>query len=413
MATRRPLVNVSGGIAELPSGDETPDAIASRLRTASTVVDVSAAAAPTTGQVLTATSGTTANWQTPSGGGGGAPTGAEYVTLATNGSLTNERVLTGTANQILLTDGGAGGNVTLSTPQDIHTTAIPNFDGLLFNGINPGASPPTGGDLRLENGLIVPSDSNSRPELRMLHAPHLSAAVQPSFSERGIVMAQASAGTTALSAWGATFTAQGTATGRNVTNTDTISNMRRIGYVSAAAAGSSAGVRVSTLQVATMSAAPQAYTGGFLFRVRFAISQVQANMRWFVGVYGTAANIGNVDPSTLLNMIGFGIDAGQTTVREMRRGAGAGLYNNLGANYPATTAGVVYEATISVPPGGTQFSVRFARLDNNNLFSYNNQMSTSLPAASVIYAPNLWINNGTTAAAVAMDVAHIYLETDL
>lgn len=48
------------------------------------------------------------------GGGGGAPTDATYVTLSLNGTLTNERVLTGTAGQITFTDGGAGGNVTAS-----------------------------------------------------------------------------------------------------------------------------------------------------------------------------------------------------------------------------------------------------------------------------------------------------------
>jgi hypothetical protein len=48
------------------------DRTASGLRTASTVVSVSAATAPTAGQVLTATSSTAATWQTPGGGGGGS-----------------------------------------------------------------------------------------------------------------------------------------------------------------------------------------------------------------------------------------------------------------------------------------------------------------------------------------------------
>ena len=39
---------------------------------------------------------------------GGAPSNATYVTLSTNATLTVERVLTGTANQITLTDNGAG-----------------------------------------------------------------------------------------------------------------------------------------------------------------------------------------------------------------------------------------------------------------------------------------------------------------
>jgi len=50
------------------------------LTSATTVVDVATATAPTTGQVLTATSGTAATWQTPSGGGtpGGSDTQIQY-----------------------------------------------------------------------------------------------------------------------------------------------------------------------------------------------------------------------------------------------------------------------------------------------------------------------------------------------
>lgn len=55
------------------------DRTASGLRTASTVVSVSGAAAPTSGQVLTATGGTAATWQTP---GGGPPSGAAGGDLA-------------------------------------------------------------------------------------------------------------------------------------------------------------------------------------------------------------------------------------------------------------------------------------------------------------------------------------------
>jgi len=44
--------------------------------------------------------------------GSGAPTTASYVTLATNGSLSNERVLTA-GSGISITDGGAGSTVTI------------------------------------------------------------------------------------------------------------------------------------------------------------------------------------------------------------------------------------------------------------------------------------------------------------
>jgi len=62
---------------------------------------------------------------TSSGGGGGAPTNAEYITYAANASLSAERTLTGTANQVTLTNTGT--NMVLSTPQDIATTSGPTF----------------------------------------------------------------------------------------------------------------------------------------------------------------------------------------------------------------------------------------------------------------------------------------------
>jgi hypothetical protein len=49
----------------------------------------------------------------PSGGGGGAPTNAQYLTLATNGSLSDERVATA-GTGISLTDAGAGSTLTIA-----------------------------------------------------------------------------------------------------------------------------------------------------------------------------------------------------------------------------------------------------------------------------------------------------------
>ena len=67
------------------------------------------ATAPTTGQVL-AFDGT--EWQ-PTSQGSAAPVDAQYITLATNATLPNERVLTVVAGDLTQTDAGAGGNITL------------------------------------------------------------------------------------------------------------------------------------------------------------------------------------------------------------------------------------------------------------------------------------------------------------
>ena len=73
-----------------------------------------------------------------------APVDAKYVTLDVNATLTEERVLTGTTNQIIVTDNGAGSTVVLSTPQDIATTSSPTFNGLTLTTPLPIASGGTG-----------------------------------------------------------------------------------------------------------------------------------------------------------------------------------------------------------------------------------------------------------------------------
>ena len=60
---------------------------------------------------------------TGGGGGGGAPTDAEYVVMALNGTLTNERKLTA-GSRITITDGGAGGNVTIAADASPVTSLV-------------------------------------------------------------------------------------------------------------------------------------------------------------------------------------------------------------------------------------------------------------------------------------------------
>ena len=57
------------------------------------------------------------------GGGSGAPTDAEYVVMALNGTLTNERKLTA-GSRISITDGGAGGNVTIAADASPVTSLV-------------------------------------------------------------------------------------------------------------------------------------------------------------------------------------------------------------------------------------------------------------------------------------------------
>jgi len=78
-----------------------------------------------------------------------APSNETFVTLSTSTKLDNERVLTGTANQITVTDGGAGSTVTLSLPQSIHTDADVTFDSLILDDLTATRLVASDGDTKL------------------------------------------------------------------------------------------------------------------------------------------------------------------------------------------------------------------------------------------------------------------------
>ena len=106
---------------------------------ATTVYTMPRKGSATTGQVLHINATTDSTyWDTDDGAGGGAPTDAQYLTLALNGSLSAERVATGTANEITLTDGGANGNLTFSLPTALTLSSKELQGGTLF--IAEGAS---------------------------------------------------------------------------------------------------------------------------------------------------------------------------------------------------------------------------------------------------------------------------------
>jgi len=82
---------------------------------------VSVSGTPAVGYVPTATSSTAATWQAPAAGGGGAPVGASYLTLGTDGTLTSERVLTA-GSGVNFSDGGAGSTLTINAVPNDATT---------------------------------------------------------------------------------------------------------------------------------------------------------------------------------------------------------------------------------------------------------------------------------------------------
>jgi hypothetical protein len=247
-------------------------------------------------------------------------------------------------------------------------------------------------------------------ELVAAQAEHRTFMLQGSLSDKAIEIIRPNPGAATLVAVGCVPVNTGTLTARAIATTNLATRLRRLGFVSAATAGASAGTRGGVLAY-TIGGTGQ--FGGFYWKVRFSISQVQAQGRWFVGMNSSAAVIGNVNPSTLTNMIAFGCDSAQTTVRLLQCGA-ANPANftatDLGANFPAATAGTVYEATFIATPITGRISVALLNLGSGAYFE--DQLSINFPALTQLLAWQIWANNGTTAAAVDIDLINHYLECD-
>lgn len=87
-----------------------------------------------------------------------APIGSAFVTIGNDSTLTAERALTGTTNQVVVTDNGVNSTVVLSLPQSINTGATPTFAGM-----NAGSSKITS----LANGTAS-SDASTFGQIKVL-----------------------------------------------------------------------------------------------------------------------------------------------------------------------------------------------------------------------------------------------------
>lgn len=97
------------------------------------IVGVQVSDAPNDGDIPKYNSASgTITWEADAGAGGGAPIGATYIVTSLDGTLTNERRLQGTSNEISLADGGANGDLVISLPTTLALSAKELQGGTIF-----------------------------------------------------------------------------------------------------------------------------------------------------------------------------------------------------------------------------------------------------------------------------------------
>jgi hypothetical protein len=398
-------------------------------------------------------------WAVPAGGGGGAPGGAttqlqfnDAGAFGGAAGITYDKVtqkLTATAAETLFNHAGAGRQVALNKNAAADTASFlfqTAFSGRAEFGLTgdddfhlkvsaDGSAwseawiiNRTSGEvsvrkaLALEDQAGLPATPTTGLKLwarslagrRLAHVLDLNGdavALQPSLWRAKRLEWHATGNGTGVTTIGFGNTATGTATARNVATTNFFTAARRVGYVSAGTAGSSAGTRHALAQFFRGNGT--AGIGGFLFACRFGISDAAAvaDARLFVGLHSATTVIGNVNPSTLTNVIGVATDNAQTTLRIMHNdAAGAATTIDLGANFPANTLSAdLYELVLFCAPNGASVGYRVERLNTGHVAE--GTLATDLPAATTLLSPQVWRNNGATATAVGIDVVGQYLES--
>lgn len=218
-------------------------------------------------------------------------------------------------------------------------------------------------------------------------------------------------GTTAPGVFGmAALTTTGTATARNVAVTNLLTRMTRLGYVSAATAGS----------LATMREAAAKYTlgaggslGGFFYRCRFGVSDAAAvaGARMFVGLWATTTAPTNVELSTLTNIVGVGQLSTSNNLVFYCAGSSTTTPIDLGASFPANTLSVdAYELSMFSPAAGGALYYIVTRLNTGDKAS--GVITTGLPSSSTLLCHQMWRTNNATALSVGIDLCGLYMETD-
>lgn len=213
-------------------------------------------------------------------------------------------------------------------------------------------------------------------------------------------------------------TVVGTATARTVATTNGPSRMRRLGYVSAAGAGSLTEARVAAAQFTCGSGSNDG--SGFFWVTRFIPSNAAtvAGERFFTGFTSVTTAATNVEPSVLTNCIGLAQLSSDNTQFYIVYGGSAAQTpiacgTSLGA--PNTLTAAAFELAIFAPASvANTYYVQVTNIFTGATFSTTiTGGSAACPQSSTLLAYKTFKTNNTTALAVAFDLCSMYVETDV
>jgi len=249
------------------------------------------------------------------------------------------------------------------------------------------------------------------------NATNAAVVLQPAFANKKISTVAMKNASSAIDYFGTqSLVSLGTTTGVTVTTTNLFTRAVRTNNVSAGTAGSLAGLYTSSIGQWTLGTATTPAYGGFYYVVRFGISDTVASPRTFVGLTSSFSAPTNVEPSTLINVIGVGQGAADTNLKIYYGGSAAQTAIDLGANFPTGTSNTDwYELTLFAPPtSANTVYYQVIKLNTGDKASgtLTGTAGTALPLNTTRLNSALWRSNNATASAVTLSIGNMYIETD-
>jgi hypothetical protein len=115
------------------------------------------------------------------------------------------------------------------------------------------------------------------------------------------------------------------------------------------------------------------------YRFVWSIDQVSANHKWAVGA-ALSGPVGNQDFTLLVNCFLFGRGLNEANVQLYRNDAvGLSIPIDLGASFPANTAGIVYEAIFRVALNATAGPIAYQLTRSDTLAAVSGVLTTEIP----------------------------------
>lgn len=281
-------------------------------------------------------------------------------------------------------------------------------DGALMSAIPNPSTPPDGqGRMYMHSvaGKVLP---------KFVGPSGLDTALQASLGTNGCVLISPGTGTAVTTFGVGAPTTVGTLSTPNIVPSTTFrAALKRTIITSAATAASSADLRTSALCYRGEEFAPGIYAGGFFMQVRFAVSSIVSTQRCAVGLWNsTAATSGANTMNSHTNGFFVGWESGDANLSLMYNdNTGLATKIDLGSQFPANNPAAVFEFSLFCKPAGDVIGYRISRLDTGATVSGVID-SIDIPTKTTTLCFHATANNGSTAAAVVLELMRFYLETD-